>query len=58
MLIGAVTYEACFEPLKKEGYHVVNQQMINHPARGGQLLFRNKLRKMLDRIGRMQSTSL
>jgi hypothetical protein len=58
VLIGGVTYEACFNPLKDEGYHVINQEMINHPARGGQLLFRKKLRETLIRIARMKSDSL
>jgi hypothetical protein len=55
VLIGRVTYEACFEPLKEEGYHVVNQKMIDHPARGGQRLFRNKLRDTLKGVAQMQS---
>jgi hypothetical protein len=55
VLIGGVTHEACFGPLKEEEYQVVNEEMINHPARGGQLLFRKKLRDTLDRIAQMQS---
>jgi hypothetical protein len=55
VLIGGVTHEACFGPLREEGYHVINEEMINHPARGGQLLFRKKLRDTLNRIGRTQS---
>lgn len=58
VLIGRVTHEACFEPLKEEGYHVVNQEMINHPARGGQVLFRKKLRETLTRVARMHSDPL
>ena len=55
VLIGRVTYEACYKPLAEDGYRVVNQGMINHPARGGQLLFRKKLRETLNRVARMQS---
>jgi hypothetical protein len=51
VLIGGVTHEACFGPLKEEGYHVINDEMIDHPARGGQLRFRRKLRDTLNRIG-------
>jgi hypothetical protein len=58
VLIGGVTHEACFAPLKEEGYRVINKEMINHPARGGQLLFRKKLRDTLKRIGRAQSNTL
>jgi hypothetical protein len=47
VLIGGVTHEACFDSLQEEGYHVINEEMINHPARGGQLLFRKKLRGAL-----------
>ena len=50
VLIGGITHEACFAALKKEGYDVINEEMINHPARGGQLLFRKKLRDTLNRI--------
>jgi hypothetical protein len=57
VLIGRATHEACFEPLKKEGYRVINKEMINHPARGGQLLFRKKLRETLNRIGPTQSNA-
>ena len=58
VLIGGVTHEVCFGPLKEEGYQVINEEMINHPARGGQLLFRKKLRDTLNRIGRAQTSSL
>ena len=58
VLIGRVTHEACFGPLKDEGYNVINEEMINHPARGGQLLFRKKLRDTLNQIGRTRSTPL
>jgi hypothetical protein len=58
VLIGGVTHEVCFGPLKDEGYNVINEEMINHPARGGQLLFRKKLRAALNHIARTQSTSL
>ena len=58
VLIGGVTHEVCFGPLRDEGYNVINEEMINHPARGGQLLFRKKLRAALNHIARTQSTSL
>ena len=50
VLIGGVTYLACYDVLKAEGYIIVNEEMINHPARGGQVLFRQKLRQTLDRV--------
>jgi hypothetical protein len=58
VLIGGVTHEACFGPFKKEGYHVINDEIIDHPARGGQLRFRTKLRDTLNRIGQRQFNSL
>ena len=47
VLIGGVTYSACAEPLINLGFNVVNGAMIDHPARGGQLRFREKLRRTL-----------
>ena len=43
ILIGGVTYAICAAPLRHSGWNIVNQSMINHPARGNQLLFREKL---------------
>jgi hypothetical protein len=47
VLIGAVTYCACVHPLMNLGFNVINKAMIDHPARGGQLRFRQKLRRTL-----------
>jgi hypothetical protein len=47
VLIGAVTYSACVQPLMNLGFNVINKAMIDHPARGGQLRFREKLRHTL-----------
>lgn len=49
VLIGGITYEICAEALRKAGGNVLNTGMINHPARGGQVHFRSKLAKTLDR---------
>jgi hypothetical protein len=49
VLIGGVTYSACAQSLMNLGFNVVNEAMIDHPARGGQLRFRQKLRCTLDR---------
>jgi hypothetical protein len=48
LLIGAVTYHVCAGALRGEGVHVLNKIAINHPARGGQVLFRAKLRAALN----------
>jgi hypothetical protein len=48
LLIGAVTYHVCADTLRAEGMNVLNKAAINHPARGGQVLFRAKLRAALD----------
>jgi len=49
VLIGAVTYSACAQPLMNLGFNVINEAMIDHPARGGQSRFRQKLRWTLQR---------
>jgi hypothetical protein len=49
VLIGGVTYSACAQPLMNLGFNVINEAMIDHPARGGQLRFRQKLRCTLRR---------
>ncbi len=47
ILIGGITYSVCAEALRLDGYRVANYSMINHPARGGQKLFRTKLGEVL-----------
>ena len=49
VLIGAVTYSACAQSLLNLGFNVINEAMIDHPARGGQLRFRRKLHCTLRR---------
>ena len=49
VLIGGVTYSACAQSLMDLGFNVINDAMIDHPARGGQLRFRQKLRRALQR---------
>src|ERR1700734_4115349 len=49
VLIGGVTYSACAQSLINLGFNVINEAMIDHPARGGQLSFRQKLRCTLRR---------
>jgi hypothetical protein len=48
VLIGGPTYHVCAGPLRADGMHVLNTEPLNHPARGGQVLFRSKLRRILD----------
>jgi hypothetical protein len=50
VLIGGITYSVCAEALRADGHSVVNDNMIHHPARGGQKLFRAKLREVLTDI--------
>jgi hypothetical protein len=52
ILIGGITYSVCAEALRLDGHRVVNDTMIYHPARGGQKLFRAKLREALIDAGR------
>ena len=49
VLIGGVTYSACAQSLMNLGFNVINEAMIDHPARGGQLRFRQKLGCTLQR---------
>jgi hypothetical protein len=50
ILIGGITYSVCAEALRLDGHRVVNEAMINHPARGGQKLFRAQLREVLSAL--------
>jgi hypothetical protein len=52
LLIGGVTFAACSKPLANLGFNVINRKMIDHPARGGQVRFRQKLEKALQGIQR------
>jgi hypothetical protein len=47
VLIGGVTYSACAQSLVNLGFNLINEGMIDHPARGGQLRFRQKLGRTL-----------
>jgi hypothetical protein len=51
VLIGAPTYSVCAETLRTDGLCVLNEEMINSPARGGQKLFRLKLGMILRQFG-------
>jgi hypothetical protein len=51
ILIGGITYSVCAEALRLDGHRVLNDSMIHHPARGGQKLFRAKLREVLTECG-------
>jgi hypothetical protein len=55
VLIGGVTYSACAQSLLNPGFNVINEAMIDHPARGGQLRFRQKLRCTLQQEKEKQS---
>jgi hypothetical protein len=50
VLIGGITYSVCAEALRLDGRNVANDAMINHPARGGQVLFRSKLETVLSKL--------
>ena len=43
VLIGGVTYSACANSLRNLGFNLINEAMIDHPARGGQMCFRQAL---------------
>jgi hypothetical protein len=52
VLIGGITYSVCAEALRREGRNVANDAMINHPARGGQVLFRSRLKTALSKLAK------
>ena len=47
ILIGSPTYSVCAEAIRNDGLGVLNEEMIDHPARGGQKLFRRKLGEII-----------
>ena len=47
ILVGALTFRVCAPKLRKEGFHILHDVAINHPARGGQRLFRMGLKAAL-----------
>lgn len=58
VLIGNVTYGVCADILRDDGRNVLNTTMINHPARGGQILFRSKLSAVMRRLRRSTPSKL
>src|SRR5271163_3297326 len=46
IVIGSPAYSVCAEALKKDGLRVLNEEMVNHPSKGGQRLFRRKVHKV------------
>ena len=50
LLIGTVTFDVCADALRDEDVNVLNKVALNHPARGGQVLFRTKLRAALNAL--------
>lgn len=47
LLIGAPTYDACYQPLSAAGYRVLNDR-IPFPGSGQQKVFRTKFKKAID----------
>ena len=47
VLIGTLTFAVCAPILNEKGFHILNEAAINHPARGGQRLFRKGLKAAL-----------
>jgi hypothetical protein len=50
ILIGKLTYTVCRQTLGEDGFLILNEGPIAHPARGNQTKFRPQLRKHLERI--------
>jgi hypothetical protein len=47
ILIGKVTYTVCLQALREDGFLVLNEGPIAHPAQGNQTRFRPALRKIM-----------
>jgi hypothetical protein len=47
LLIGKVTYTVCLQTLREDGFLVLNEGPIAHPAQGNQTRFRPALRKLM-----------
>jgi hypothetical protein len=47
VLLSSSTYSICAEAFRGDGLRVLNDEMIDHPARGGQKVFRRKLRAVM-----------
>ena len=48
ILISSTVYEICEEPLKRMGFNIINEEMIDFPGSGGQVKYRTKMAKLLD----------
>lgn len=51
VLISAPVYGVCLQPLVRQGYPVINREMIDFPGSGGQVKFRHKLSQLLAEQG-------
>jgi hypothetical protein len=50
ILVGQLTHAVCLEALRQDGFRILNDEPIHHPARGNQTRFRPQLRKIMRRI--------
>jgi hypothetical protein len=51
VLVSAPVYEVCLQPLVRQGYRVINRDMIDFPGSGRQMDFRHKLSHLLAEQG-------
>jgi hypothetical protein len=49
VLISKAVYDVCLNALTREGFNVINTEMIDFPASSGQPSFRKKLKRLLSR---------
>jgi hypothetical protein len=50
ILIGKLTCTVCLQTLREDGFLILNEGPISHPARGNQARFRPQLRKIVQRM--------
>ena len=51
ILISSTVYEVCGRPLKDEGFNIVNDEMIDFPGSGGQAKYKDKMGRLLRKLG-------
>lgn len=51
VLISRPVYDALFDHLIEQGYNVINTEMVDFPGSGRQVVFREKMAHLLNRLG-------
>lgn len=49
ILISATVYDVCADILRKEGFNIINDEMIDFPGSGAQRMFREKFGRVMNK---------